>query len=64
MRNPVFRVYGNWDAKVHVSSEGLALSDVARLDDGCVLFVLPGMVKRPVAVEVMGTVPYPLETGQ
>jgi hypothetical protein len=52
--NPVFRVAGAWKGAVNVSSEGLAVRDVARLDDGSALFVLRGLIKRPTAVEVVG----------
>ena len=54
--NPVFRVLGGWKGKVSVNSEGLAIRHVAQLDDGSALFVLPGLVKKPTAVEVMGEV--------
>jgi hypothetical protein len=52
--NPVFVVAGPWAGAVDVGSEGLALRDVVRRDDGSVLFVLPGLLRRPTAVEVAG----------
>ena len=58
--DPVFRVKGGWKGEVHVSSDGLAVRKVARLEDGSVLFELPGPIQRPTTVEVMGEVS-PLE---
>jgi hypothetical protein len=52
--NPAFRIAGDWVGPVSVSSEGLAVRDVARSADGGVLFVLPGAVTQPTAVEVTG----------
>jgi hypothetical protein len=52
--NPVFVVAGPWAGPVDVGSEGLALRDVVRREDGTVLFVLPGLLRRPTAVEVAG----------
>jgi hypothetical protein len=57
---PVFRVKGGWKGEVHVSSDGSSVRNVARLEDGSVLFQLPGPIERPASVEVMGEVS-PLE---
>jgi hypothetical protein len=53
-------VKGGWKGEVHVSSDGSALRNVARLEDGSVLFQLPGVIERPTTIEVMGEVS-PLE---
>lgn len=53
----VIHVSGRWNSTVSVNSEGLAIRDIARLEDGSVLFVLPGMMNRPKWVEVTGAVP-------
>ncbi len=45
------------DSTVSVNSEGLALRETTRLEDGSVLFVLPGLVDKPRWVEVAGAVP-------
>ena len=50
--NPVFRVYGPFTGAVTASSAGMAIRELVNLDDGSVLFVLPGLVRRPIAVEV------------
>lgn len=55
--DPLFRVAGRWTGSVSVNSEGLPIREVVRLDDGAVLFAVPGLVKRPTAVEVTGKVP-------
>ncbi|HOF19337.1 MAG TPA: hypothetical protein PK082_10545 [Phycisphaerae bacterium] len=52
--NPVFRVAGKWTGAVTVSSEGLAIRPTVRLEDGSVLFVLPGWINRRTTVEVTG----------
>ncbi len=54
---PAFRVLGRWQGRVAVSSEGRAVRDVVRLEDGSALFVLPGRVMRPTAVEVTAAAP-------
>jgi len=54
--NPVFRVKGGWVGPVSVNREGLAVRDVARTQDGDVLFMLRGRLARPTAVEVTGPV--------
>ena len=59
--DPVVRVAGQWKGAVSVNSEGLAIRDVVRLDDGSVLFVVPGFLKRPTAVEVVGDIPPSVE---
>jgi len=51
---PVFRVAGNWQGEVSVSSGGLAIRNVARLADGSALFVLPGWLRDRTPVEVVG----------
>ena len=58
LADPVVRVTGRWKAKVAASSEGLALRRLVRLADGSVLFVVPGLLKRPGWVEVTGKVPF------
>jgi len=52
--SPVVRVAGNWAGEVSVNSQGLAVRDVVRLDDGSVLFVLRGWLRDSTAVEVIG----------
>ncbi len=53
--NPVFRVKGQWQAPPSVNVEGLAVTEVATLEDGSVLFCLKGVFTRPTAVEVCGS---------
>ena len=53
--NPVFRVAGAWNGGVNVNCEGLPIRDVAICPDGWALFVIPGRVERPVAIEVTGS---------
>jgi len=55
--DPFFRVAGRWEGPVSVNSEGLAVRNVVRLDDGSALFMVPGFIDRPTAVEVTGKVP-------
>jgi len=52
--DPVFLVSGAWAGKVHVSSEGLTVQQTVRQKDGAVLFMLPGCLRHPTAVEVTG----------
>jgi len=52
--NPVFRVDGKWDGPVTASSTGMAIRNLVRLDDGSVLFMLPGFVPSRTLVEVIG----------
>jgi hypothetical protein len=52
--NPVFRVKGDWKGPVFVSSDGAAVRNVVRLEDGSILFQLPGRLERTTAVEVVG----------
>jgi len=59
--DPIIRVAGQWKGDVSVNSEGLAIRDFVRLDDGSVLFVVPGFLKRPTAVEVVGDIPPTVE---
>ena len=58
LADAVVRVTGRWKGKVAASSEGLALRRLVRLGDGSVLFVVPGVLKRPAWVEVTGKVPF------
>ena len=51
---PIFVVAGRWEGKVYVGSEGLAIRDVVRRADGSIMFVLPGLIDRPTAVEITG----------
>lgn len=51
---PVFRVAGQWQGAVSVSSQGLVIREVTQLDDGTILFILPGWIRQPTAVEVVG----------
>jgi len=55
--DPLFRVAGRWTGDVRVNSEGLTIRNVVRLADGSVLFVVPGFLRRPTDVEVVGKVP-------
>ena len=54
--DPVFRVAGPWKGKVRVSAAGLAVKDVTLTADGSVLFMLPGQIRYPLAVEVAGKI--------
>ena len=51
---PVFRVAGPWKDKVRVSAVGLGVQNVTVAADGSALFVLPGQIRYPLAVEVTG----------
>ena len=51
---PVFRVAGPWKDKVRVSAVGLGVQNVTVAADGSALFVLPGQIRYPMAVEVTG----------
>ena len=55
-RNAVFQITGPWDkdTKVSVNAAGLALRNLTRLDDGTLLFVLPGKITAPKRIEVTG----------
>lgn len=57
LADPVFRVRGGWISAVTANSAGQALRQLIRLDDGSVLFRLPGMIKGRRWVEVTGKVP-------
>jgi len=46
-----------------VNAAGLALRETTRLDDGSVLFVLPGLVKTSRRIEVTGK-PEPPKSGE
>jgi hypothetical protein len=52
--NPVFRIKGIPTGPVYVSSDGAAVRNVVRLEDGSVLFQLPGRIERSAAAEVVG----------
>jgi len=52
--NAVFHVTGPWDKAVSVNAAGAAIRNVIRLDDGSVLFVLPGKTASPRRIEVVG----------
>ena len=54
--DPVFRVAGPWKGKVRVSAAGLGVQDVTLAADGSALFVLPGQIRYPLAVEVAGKI--------
>lgn len=53
--SPVFRVIGRWSQKPVVTVAGMRIRRVLLLDDGSVLFVVPGLVKHAAVVEVAGT---------
>jgi len=50
-------VAGRWTGRVSASCDGLALRSLVRLPDGAALFVVPGVLRRPVRVEVTGPAP-------
>ncbi len=54
--DPVFRVAGPWKGKVRVSAAGLGVQDVTLAADGSALFILPGKIRSPLAVEVAGKI--------
>ncbi len=54
--DPVFRVAGPWKGKVRVSAAGLGVRDVTLAADGSALFILPGQIRYPLAVEVAGKI--------
>lgn len=51
---PVFRVIGPWSEAPMVTAAGMRVKDVTLLKDGSALFVLPGSVRSPMEVEVIG----------
>jgi len=55
--NPAFRVAGEWVGQVSAGSEGLAIRDIAVVNDESVVFVLPGLIEKPTAVEVSCDLP-------
>ena len=55
--DPVFRIAGRWEGKVHVQSDGRRVRDVVRLPDNSILFILPGVHTTRTAVEVAGKTP-------
>ena len=52
LSSPVFRIAGEWSGAIRAACDGLAIRDVVRLEDGSALFVVPGRIERPVAIEV------------
>lgn len=54
LMNPVFRVVGPWEGPASASSEGKAIRSSCMLEDGSILFMLPGKITRPTSVEVFG----------
>jgi len=54
LASPIFRIVGKWEGRVAVNSEGLLIRDIVTLDDGSILFSLPGLINRPTAVEITG----------
>ena len=52
----VVRIAGPWGPAVTADSEGLALRRLVRLEDGSVLLVVPGPIRRTRWVEVTGPV--------
>jgi len=59
--NPVFRIAGKWQGPLSVNCNGLAIRKVVRLSDGSAIFIIPGWVRRPTAVEVAGNIPPALD---
>ena len=52
--DPIFRIAGPWEGEVSVNIQGLAIRDIERLDDGSVIFVIPGWIRRATEIEVTG----------
>ena len=52
--NATFRILGRWAGAVSVNVDGLPVRDVAILQDGSALFVVPGLIQRPSEIEVFG----------
>ena len=56
--NPVFRIRcgagGRWTGPVSITAGGRLVRDSTALDDGTVLFLLPGRLERAVTVELSG----------
>lgn len=50
------RVMGRWNGQVSVNVDGLPVRDVAILQDGSALFVVPGLIQRPSEIEVFGSI--------
>ncbi len=62
--NPVFLVAGQWKRSPIASSQGLRIRNLAYLDDGSVLFLISGWIRRSTAVEVAGETVFPVrQTG-
>ena len=61
LADPVFRVSGRWSGSVTASSEGQAVRDLAKVPDGSVVFVIPGVQARARWVEVTGPTRFPGE---
>ncbi|MCP4375091.1 MAG: hypothetical protein GY794_02755 [bacterium] len=53
-RNAVFHVSGPWGKTVSVNAAGKPLREIIRLNDGSVLFALPGLVTKPTRIEITG----------
>jgi len=56
LTDAVFRIAGPWKPKPRVSVAGLGIQDVTAVADGSVLFILPGRIGYPLAVEVTGKI--------
>jgi hypothetical protein len=48
------RVWGRWEGPITAGCEGRRLRPVARLEDGSVVFVVPGPLKEPTWIEAAG----------
>ena len=58
-RDAVFHIAGPWEKTVSVNAAGLPLRRITTLNDGSVLFVLPGKVTSPRRIEVTGKIKPP-----
>lgn len=52
--DPAFRIAGPWKGPVSVNVQGLAVRSVLSTADGSAIFIVPGWIRRPVSVEVVG----------
>jgi len=52
--DPAFMVTGLSEGPVCVNAQGLAVRNVVKLPDGAALFIIPGWIRQPTAVEVTG----------
>jgi len=50
--DPAVNVAGPWQARIAVNVQGMAIHKVAKLEDGSVLFIVPGWIRQPTVVEV------------